>query len=941
MTGDNSHSNDRDDSDFLDEDFVVEDIAGKNDDLEDLFDTEPGSVVPELKPPSETDSAEESVLFEDHTDGLKDEVQFHKSTFEEEGVGQWDGSLLDLENVGVPSASIEEEERAADPQMAEAEESFAAELDSMLQSDDDFAIESTDEEKLLEESFDDDGIAEFEQSGPFVLDDGDGLWSEELEDSEDSADSVLEVTGLDDSDGDASVLEVAGLDDAESDSDDVSVTGLEALGISGLDRELGEEADSEAAEAVGEQPFVEDAFAEETAAGASDSAFTTSRHVFGDELAAADDGMELVGADVNAEHGLEDGLEDGDEDHGMQLLESTVGADADEELAEEWQPLPEQNVDDLSEVDDVERTDDEDGFEAYDEDDSNVEPAYASADGHDIYEEHEDEDELEVVGGYVERRRGGLFLSIAASLLLLVGVSSVILRPEWFGLRVEPERVASIDMTRPSIDLTVTEPPKPSDVVKLAGAGVGDENDGQGSAALGDDPEENGGSNQLLGGGAPTGTPAGIPTGNPGDANPNGEGQPDTHPDAGGSPEAAVVANPVANPETSDVPGMPVEPGEPVNPGEPVESGGGQGVAGPLAQGTESEANAGQGAGASGENAGQDPREPNISGQDPLSTEPSEPESNPVAGAGAGTGNGAAAIVIPPTEVDPAGSDPGGTAGEAAREPSDGQAGRGAVAVAEPTGDAGGDTGGNAATGGSTSGNPAADADPAGGNPATAVTPLGPDGWPLAAVTKSEIDPAPAAQEPKPLARFGDGLLVGEQGAIDGQVQAMDGVAAGSRAFAQLHNGNYFIGQVKSVAGRTITLRVKEGEVTLHSDDIAQLTQLGSSDYDELQRVTKGFVRLTNNNRLVGGILSKIADDHVVLEFRRNRVMLPKSLVGEIVSGEQDNNKVRLGTTVEEDDWVRDLAERELGTGRGAEPGPGLPRVPQTTVKPRTSGPPK
>jgi hypothetical protein len=103
---------------------------------------------------------------------------------------------------------------------------------------------------------------------------------------------------------------------------------------------------------------------------------------------------------------------------------------------------------------------------------------------------------------------------------------------------------------------------------------------------------------------------------------------------------------------------------------------------------------------------------------------------------------------------------------------------------------------------------------------------------------------------------------------------------------------------------------------------IARLTELGSVDYEELQRVTSGFVRLRNNNRLVGGILSNIADDHVVLEFRKNRVILPRSLVGEVVQGESES-AIRIDTTSEEDDWLRRLAEREVGAGaNGAAPAP-------------------
>lgn len=173
------------------------------------------------------------------------------------------------------------------------------------------------------------------------------------------------------------------------------------------------------------------------------------------------------------------------------------------------------------------------------------------------------------------------------------------------------------------------------------------------------------------------------------------------------------------------------------------------------------------------------------------------------------------------------------------------------------------------------------------------------------------------------LARFGDDLLVGgaNPAAVGGDgvgAAELAGVAPGSRAFAQLHNGNYFVGRVKKVAEAAITLRVATGEVTLPRDAVAQLTRLGSAEYEELQRATQGSVRLTNNQRLVGGILTRIADDHVVLEVRSNRVMLPKASVGQILSGD-DGRDVRLGTTSEEDHWLRTIAARELGTGRGLE----------------------
>ena len=94
MTGD-THNND--DSDFLDEDFVVEDIVGKNDDLEDLFDepAQPAAEDPAEK--ADEDKDEDDLLFTDHTEGLDAEEQFQKPTFAEDGDSEWNGELLDLE----------------------------------------------------------------------------------------------------------------------------------------------------------------------------------------------------------------------------------------------------------------------------------------------------------------------------------------------------------------------------------------------------------------------------------------------------------------------------------------------------------------------------------------------------------------------------------------------------------------------------------------------------------------------------------------------------------------------------------------------------------------------------------------------------------------------------------------------------------------------------
>ncbi len=204
--------------------------------------------------------------------------------------------------------------------------------------------------------------------------------------------------------------------------------------------------------------------------------------------------------------------------------------------------------------------------------------------------------------------------------------------------------------------------------------------------------------------------------------------------------------------------------------------------------------------------------------------------------------------------------------------------------------------------------------------PSAAVTPPGSErhSWPPAMGGER----APGIGTPPGFVRIGEDLMIGDQdGAPARPARAVEGVMPGSKAFAQLHNGNYFIGSVKCADAERITLRIDTGEVTLQVAGIARLTELGSSDYEDLQKVTSGFVRLTNNNRLVGGILRHIADDHIVLEFRSNRVMVPKSEIGEVVHGEGDA-AVRLDTTREEDDWLSRLVERQLGTGTAPAPVP-------------------
>ena len=666
MTGD-SHSND--DADFLVEDFVIEDVVGKNDDLEDLFDepTHPrsDSVAAAASDDATAEPDADDLLFSDHSEGIQPSEEFHKPVFAEDASSEWSGEELDLESVGVPDATIEGEELAADPQFLEAEESFAAELDSLLSSDEDFATSSEDDELELvdfEPSLGD-GISEFEQSGPFILDDGDGLWAEELEEQ----------------------------DDEQGLPSELEVDEFELVSVDGEQLEV-DEAYEDTAEAKEHGGF--------SVLSASDqmvhNAFGASRD--------AEDLPELEPYDQDA---------DDQEVGSMPLLHAarTAGEAG-------WEPLPTTSVDSLSEVHEVQRTDDEEYDVSGYEDDEAVEgndgevfegeegyEEYAGAasevdledvDGHDLYAEDSGRPRGAVLGGPGPRRRrvGGVLLSIAATFLILFGAATAIVRPEWFGLSVEPEQVAKVDVSRPKIEVAVLEPP----AVKLVTE------------------------------------PTLEPTNSPVLANGASQTQPETVETQPGAAETAQAV----------------------------------GVNEPVAAGTETQP----------QPSNQAPSQPT----EVLATGNADPVTPPIA-------------QLPSEQTQPA------EVGVATQQSP--------VASTEPV------TGGDATAG-------------------TMQPGVGAENsWPIASADPNEAGAtSPVASNKEELIRFGSGLMVGE--AVDdaaGQVRAIEGVMPGSRAFAQLHNGNYFIGQVKHVADESITLRVETGEVTLATIEIAQFIEYWHHDY--------------------------------------------------------------------------------------------------------------
>ena len=751
MTGE-THDNDECvpfDDDRLDEDFVLEDLVEED---EGAFEAPSAEVdaAPEVSSEQDEVSAED-LLFADEEPAAEASETFEGASFSEQGSTDWSGDELELgeldDEVEEAVQPVEQEELRA------ATESVAAELGSLLDAEEGFALEEDVDLEVVDE--DADAAAE---PAMFVLDDGDDLWGEV---------EAEEVVGATEPTESAPAMPAATYESTWSESaEELPVEDEPVEEPLEFELEVADAAEAPAAAGEGYELFAEFVDGDEPAAEPEEGAEEPAKFgVVSHELPPLTGEREGLSIFDEVEPGQDgavaaDGSDEGDLPPAFDLVDN-AGDDAPLEAG--WEPLPDTSVDQLSQVDGVERTDepeeveyDTSGYEedeVYDEvfdeqgsDEADVdEREYTpeeleDVEGHDIYTDEEEEHEGVVIGGPgSSRRRIGLALSIAASVAVVGLCAAVVGRPEWFGLAVSVERVAKVEVPRPRVALSISEPAE----VVVPGASAEVESSSAGPSEV--DPA------------------AGVEP----------------------APEAAVSGGD----------------GEPSSP-EP----------------------------------------------EPSSSEP---------------------VLAPPAAVPAAPTQEPSVAGEAPVLPS-----------------------------------PSSDSLP----PALPVAPI------------AETVP-PSAE----LTRFGDQLLVGGMGVGEtARSAAVEGVLPGSRAFAQLANGNFFIGRVKRMADDAVTLRVATGEVTLAKAELVQLTQLGSADYESLQQVTQGSVRLTNNNRLVGGILRSIADDHVVLEFRSNRVMLPKSAVGEIVNGD-GNGSVRLGTTSEEDGWLQQIAERELGTGRGLEPAAPLP----------------
>jgi hypothetical protein len=178
-----------------------------------------------------------------------------------------------------------------------------------------------------------------------------------------------------------------------------------------------------------------------------------------------------------------------------------------------------------------------------------------------------------------------------------------------------------------------------------------------------------------------------------------------------------------------------------------------------------------------------------------------------------------------------------------------------------------------------------------------------------------------AKTQQRDLVAVGDELRVGGQVAAEGAEpetpHAMAaGLIVGDHAYAQLTNGNFFVGNVKRFDSEVVTLRVSNGEITLPFAEIRGFGTVDSPKYRELMRSQPGFIRLNNTNRLKGSIVLG-ADGDVTLGGDTSRIVIPKTEVKEV------NESLPAGIRVEDDEndeeWIQQLIERRLEKRRAAE----------------------
>lgn len=124
----------------------------------------------------------------------------------------------------------------------------------------------------------------------------------------------------------------------------------------------------------------------------------------------------------------------------------------------------------------------------------------------------------------------------------------------------------------------------------------------------------------------------------------------------------------------------------------------------------------------------------------------------------------------------------------------------------------------------------------------------------------------------------------------------------GTQAFAQLHNGHFFVGRIQKIVPHELVLVLDKGEITFVPSDLDKLLPLVEAEARILRSGPSGYVRLKNQNKIWGKILEDLPDV-VTIETGASRIVLPRTSVDEV--SRQPDREIELGK--EEEDWSNAL----------------------------------
>ncbi len=171
---------------------------------------------------------------------------------------------------------------------------------------------------------------------------------------------------------------------------------------------------------------------------------------------------------------------------------------------------------------------------------------------------------------------------------------------------------------------------------------------------------------------------------------------------------------------------------------------------------------------------------------------------------------------------------------------------------------------------------------PRGGDP-TAKTPDNP--------RPDTVEPEPSGPI-EPTRRLPRGVLA--------MTDFSSGIVRGARAFAQLHNGNFFVGRVQKVMTDELVIEFgNNSEISFVPGDLQKLMPLAEAEERVLQSGPDGYVHLKNHNKIWGKILSDLPDV-VAIQAGSAHIVLPRtSVLG--IDPKEKRRGVELGK--DEQDW--------------------------------------